>query len=397
MAHRDEGYLFPTRLSFAVQSFFRYNGAVQGKLCGYALTRRPLDRCKEGTSLLAPHGDAPRSQDEQIAALMERGHAAAHDGQKARARRYFAAVLEIDPSYEEAWLERASVVDEPQEAMAHLAQALMLNPGNEQARQALRLLRQSAGNLSPYRGDLPVTTVPIVAADMPPFKGMPAYAWALLGVAILVFLAGGALWAGAPQTVLAALLPTDTPTITPTITPSPTATPAITPSPTFTVTPSPAVRPASFAARAWIRTSTATDVPTFTPTPTPLPKKVPADQSQSEKWIEVDISEQQLCAHEGQETLFCTSVSTGTNRYPTVKGRFKIYAKYSSTHMSGPGYSLPNVPWTMYFHRGYAIHGTYWHNNFGRPMSHGCVNVKTPVARRLFQWAPKGTLVVVHP
>ena len=64
--------------------------------------------------------------------------------------------------------------------------------------------------------------------------------------------------------------------------------------------------------------------------------------------------------------------------------------------MSGPGYNLPNVPWTMYFHGGYAIHGTYWHNNFGRPMSHGCVNMKTPEAKILFQWAPKGTLVVVH-
>jgi lipoprotein-anchoring transpeptidase ErfK/SrfK len=89
-------------------------------------------------------------------------------------------------------------------------------------------------------------------------------------------------------------------------------------------------------------------------------------------------------------------VSTGTRYYPTVTGRFKVYAKYRSTPMSGPGYYLPGVPYTMYFYRGYAIHGTYWHNNFGRPMSHGCVNMKTPEARWLFKWAPKGTLVVVH-
>jgi lipoprotein-anchoring transpeptidase ErfK/SrfK len=79
-----------------------------------------------------------------------------------------------------------------------------------------------------------------------------------------------------------------------------------------------------------------------------------------------------------------------------VKGRFKIYAKYKTTRMSGPGYNIPNVPWTMYFHGSYAIHGAYWHNNFGTPMSHGCVNMKTAQARRLFQWAPKKTLVVVH-
>jgi lipoprotein-anchoring transpeptidase ErfK/SrfK len=79
-----------------------------------------------------------------------------------------------------------------------------------------------------------------------------------------------------------------------------------------------------------------------------------------------------------------------------VKGRFKIYAKYRSAPMSGPGYYLPGVPWTMYFHKGYAIHGTYWHNNFGTRMSHGCINMKTPEAKWLFKWAPKGTLVVVH-
>ena len=89
-------------------------------------------------------------------------------------------------------------------------------------------------------------------------------------------------------------------------------------------------------------------------------------------------------------------VSTGIARYPTVTGRFAIYAKYSATRMTGPGYNLPNVPWAMFFYRGYAIHGTYWHSNFGRPMSHGCINMKTPEAKWLYHWAPKGTLVVVH-
>jgi lipoprotein-anchoring transpeptidase ErfK/SrfK len=64
--------------------------------------------------------------------------------------------------------------------------------------------------------------------------------------------------------------------------------------------------------------------------------------------------------------------------------------------MSGPGYNLPNVPYTMYFYRGYAIHGTYWHNNFGSPMSHGCVNLATPDAQWLYNWAPMHTRVVSH-
>jgi lipoprotein-anchoring transpeptidase ErfK/SrfK len=50
----------------------------------------------------------------------------------------------------------------------------------------------------------------------------------------------------------------------------------------------------------------------------------------------------------------------------------------------------------MYFYRGYGLHGTYWHNNFGTPMSHGCVNLSTPDARWLFSWAPVGTKVVSH-
>ncbi len=64
--------------------------------------------------------------------------------------------------------------------------------------------------------------------------------------------------------------------------------------------------------------------------------------------------------------------------------------------MRGPGYDLPGVPYTMYFYKGYALHGTYWHNNFGHPMSHGCVNLRTSDAGWLFNWASVGTPVVTH-
>jgi lipoprotein-anchoring transpeptidase ErfK/SrfK len=64
--------------------------------------------------------------------------------------------------------------------------------------------------------------------------------------------------------------------------------------------------------------------------------------------------------------------------------------------MAGPGYYLPDVPYTMYFYRGYGIHGTYWHSNFGTPMSHGCVNMQTDEAGWMFNWASVGTLVNVH-
>lgn len=114
------------------------------------------------------------------------------------------------------------------------------------------------------------------------------------------------------------------------------------------------------------------------------------------KWIEVDLSSQRTYARQGDAVLRTMVVSTGISIYPTPVGRYRIYAKYPSVAMSGPGYYLPGVPHTMYFYKGYALHGTYWHNNFGHPMSHGCINLKKPDAAWLYRWAPVGTLVVIH-
>jgi lipoprotein-anchoring transpeptidase ErfK/SrfK len=118
--------------------------------------------------------------------------------------------------------------------------------------------------------------------------------------------------------------------------------------------------------------------------------------SSSGKWIDVNLSTQTLTAYEGQTAVLRARVSTGTRWTPTVVGTYRIYVKYVSTTMSGPGYSYPNVPHAMFFYRGYSIHGTYWHNNFGTPMSHGCVNMTTADAKWLFNWAPVGTKVVTH-
>jgi lipoprotein-anchoring transpeptidase ErfK/SrfK len=114
------------------------------------------------------------------------------------------------------------------------------------------------------------------------------------------------------------------------------------------------------------------------------------------KWIEVDLSQQRLYAHEDGKVVFTTLISSGRSPYRTPIGRFRIWLKVRRQTMSGPGYRLPNVQWVMYFAGENAIHGTYWHNNFGRPMSHGCVNATNKAAKWLYNWAPKGTLVVVH-
>ena len=122
----------------------------------------------------------------------------------------------------------------------------------------------------------------------------------------------------------------------------------------------------------------------------------------TDKLITVDIGAQKLRAWEGGKVVFETPVSTGLPKSPTVRGTFKIYLKYAvQAHMRGVSpyigrYDLTNVPHVMYFYQGYAIHGAYWHNNFGRPMSNGCVNVPLPAAEWLFNFASQGTQVMVY-
>ena len=133
------------------------------------------------------------------------------------------------------------------------------------------------------------------------------------------------------------------------------------------------------------------------PAPAPVAAAAPASLAVREsRWIEVRLAKQQLIAWQDGKAIMTTAISSGVRDTPTVRGSFRIQRKYASVRMRGPGYDLPNVPFSMFFHAGYALHGTYWHNAFGRPMSHGCVNLPTSKARWLFGWAPVGTLVVVH-
>jgi len=127
------------------------------------------------------------------------------------------------------------------------------------------------------------------------------------------------------------------------------------------------------------------------------PASASTNTTRGGKWIEIILSEQRLIAWEGQRAVMSTAVSTGKRATPTPRGNFRIYRKYPRQRMRGPGYDLPGVPYVMYFRAGgYALHGTYWHNAFGRRMSHGCVNLPTHAARWLYRWAPLGTPVVVR-
>lgn len=121
------------------------------------------------------------------------------------------------------------------------------------------------------------------------------------------------------------------------------------------------------------------------------------------KWIKVSLSKQKIYLKKGKKTIRKYVVSTGKKKTPTIKGTFYIYKKNPKHDMIGkwdpkkkaPEYIQKDVLWTTYFHGSYAFHAAYWHNNFGQPMSHGCVNMKTGQAKYLYKWAPIGTRVVI--
>lgn len=126
------------------------------------------------------------------------------------------------------------------------------------------------------------------------------------------------------------------------------------------------------------------------------PEFLIARQQRTGRWIEVDLSDQQLTAWNGGKKVRSFSISTGKRRTPTIVGSFAVQSKFRSTRMRGEGYDVPNVPYVMYFSGGYALHGAYWHNDFGTPVSHGCVNMRVSSARWLYNWADVGTPVVIR-
>lgn len=122
----------------------------------------------------------------------------------------------------------------------------------------------------------------------------------------------------------------------------------------------------------------------------------PAPPTGAGREIVVDLSDSRVYAYENGVLVHTVLGSTGLPATPTVQGDFRIQRKYFAQTMSGPGYYLPDVPYVLYFYAGYALHGTYWHSNWGQPMSHGCVNLPTPEAEWFYSWADVGTPVRVQ-
>lgn len=113
--------------------------------------------------------------------------------------------------------------------------------------------------------------------------------------------------------------------------------------------------------------------------------------------IVIDLSDQTLSAYAGTRLVNRFIVSSGSAWTPTPLGAYAVYSRYVSQRMVGPGYDLPGVPFVQYFTGSYAIHGAYWHQNFGVPVSHGCVNLQPGDAAWLWEWAAIGTPVTVQP
>jgi lipoprotein-anchoring transpeptidase ErfK/SrfK len=322
----------------------------------------------------------------ELRRLLDQARSALGRGDRTVARRLSRRAVRLDPRSEAAWLTLAAA-SEPRPALAYAARALEINPRSQPARRAIRWAvrrlppRERPEALRELRlpTSLAVRSVPLEALAsrriFSPRVAIPA----------LAVVAAVGVWAGSPPADAGQPQQDSTQVAKATFTPTPTDTPTPTPTPTWTPTPS------------------VTPTPTITPTPTPRPNvswsyvEDPSDLADEGRWIDVDLSAQQVTAYDGDQPVQTFTVSTGTRFHPTVTGQFLIYVKYRATPMAGPGYYLPGVPFTMYFYQGYALHGTYWHDNFGTPMSHGCINLRTPDAEWLYDFASVGTLVNVHP
>jgi lipoprotein-anchoring transpeptidase ErfK/SrfK len=150
--------------------------------------------------------------------------------------------------------------------------------------------------------------------------------------------------------------------------------------------------------------------------------RMPKWANDGERWIDVSIRKQVLVAYDGTQAVYATLVSSGETGLDdpetsksTARGIFRIFAKHLTTTMSskvvGEEFELKDIPYVQYFEDGYALHAAYWHDDFGTPRSHGCINLSPEDARWLFQWtepqlpagwhgvrqALRGSVVYVHP
>jgi lipoprotein-anchoring transpeptidase ErfK/SrfK len=374
---------------------------------------------------------------------------AVDSGHRAEARSLLQEIARYNPKDERVWLWLAALSNSPQESLDYVSQAELLAPNDARVQKAKVWAQEQLRNEA--------KKAPPVAPQLPPEPEQPDpianirkktktrkansrfFRFAVILMIITFILVTSFIVyefvketpsdhqesvpvafkptsrTSIPSTPLVALqdAPSDTPTSEPThtMTPSPTATVV---EPTGIPRRANMIRPKNVSSSqagiqpTWTPTPRPTDTPTPSPTPYPTFVSNPSDTAEivplgltvGEKWVDVNVTSQTLVAYEGNVPVFDSLVSTGTDRHPTVTGQFRIWLRLRSQDMDGYrlgyDYFLRNVPFVQYFYYDYSLHGTFWHSNFGNPMSHGCVNLPTPAAEWLFNWAEYGTLVNVH-
>lgn len=354
----------------------------------------------------------------------------------------------LAPEMEDVWLILAAADSDPNEALAYAQKALEINPSSTRSHKAVEWAThqvkqtQVTNEAAVSFARIAPAITPVPEAPQPKAKSsnrsliFAASLFALLICAVLAFAAYSAVTHPALASFLNhaavpahekhwASMKISKPSV-PAVSKSAVAQAASTATPkAIEKSPTPAPTEAKTAATS-ASVDASTEAPTEAPTATPEITETPGTmamsivedtptsayvapqapvpsgelpsvaQSGNTRWIDVDLTHQAVYAYEGSTMVNSFIVSTGTWQYPTVTGQYNVYVKYRFADMHGPGYFLPDVPYVMYFYKSYGLHGTYWHHNFGHPMSHGCVNLQTDDAGWLFGWASVGTLVNVH-
>ncbi len=346
-------------------------------------------------------------------------------GKPLEARRWAEFAQRLEPTREEPWLILARLAS-PHASVEYLKTALELNPNSTRARQgmhwaiqrlriqensAIKEINQSSTNTEQH---------PTRQSRRRKSTSLP-YRYGFLLLALFVI--GIGIWFFYPPIIAAfgrsgVFVPNDVelvmPTLTPTFTDTPTATFTASPSATFTatstLTPTATTTLTSTPTATFTPSSTSTFEPTYTPsvvptatwtytptqTPTLTPPALPYGVSYDSKWISVSLSQQKLYAYEGTRLVGNFLISSGAADSPTLPGNYRIYAKNKSANMDSQDYDVPAVPYVLFYDKDFALHGAYWHDSFGTPVSHGCINLRIDDARWLYDWASTGLLVSIH-
>jgi len=119
-------------------------------------------------------------------------------------------------------------------------------------------------------------------------------------------------------------------------------------------------------------------------------KPRPSAIGAAERWVAVNLNEQTAVAYEGDRPVYAALVATGLPGTPTVRGIFRTWRRLETGVIAGSGYYVEDVTWMCYFYSGRDLQAAYWHDAFGRPRSHGCVNLSPYDAWWIYQWSAVG-------